>query len=125
MLLYDFGAQYSPRAGAERAKGNSSAGLNLASPEAAWDHSRTTMLAGNYDVALECCCPDNTKIVERLQKFGKIKTKRVFRRVTSIEKVFQDNKAARYKVHRDVNGTNLTTYVSFARVEDQRKIAGY
>jgi len=99
--------------------------LNLSSPEAAWDHFKTAMIAGNYAAALECCCPENTDFVQRLTKFGQDKTNRVFRSVTSIEKVFQDNRSARYMVHRSINGTNLTTYVSFAKIAGQWKIASY
>ena len=99
--------------------------LNLSSPEAVWDHFKTAMLKGNYDLALECCCPENNNFVQRLTKFGQVKTNRVFSSVTSIEKVFQDNASAQYKVHRNINGTDLTTYVSFANIEGQWKITNY
>ena len=98
---------------------------NLSSPEAAWNYFKTAMLLGNYDMALECCCPENNKFVQRITKFGEIKTRKVFMSVTSIEKIFQDKDTAKYKVYRDINGTKLTTFVSFAKIGEQWKIASY
>ena len=98
---------------------------NLSTPENTWSMFRNALLEGNYDLAMEYCCPDKKKAVTRYKKLGKVKTRRIFRYITSIEKVYQDDNAAQYKINRDIKGKKLTTYMSFAKIDNQWKIDKY
>ena len=44
------------------------------------------------------------------------------RLIKSIEKVYQDEESAKYMLHRDIKGKNFTTYISFAKIDNQWKI---
>ena len=98
---------------------------NLSTPEETWNQFRKALLEGNYDLALEYCCPDSNKAVTRYKRLGKVKTSRIFKKITSIEKIYQDDDVAQFMVHRDIRGKNLTTYMSFARIDNQWKIDKY
>jgi len=99
--------------------------LNLSSPESTWNEFRNTVTAGNFTLAEACFYSSENRTVKRYKKLGKVKANRVFKTIKSIEKVYQDEDSAKYMVHRDINGKNLTTYVSFAKIDDQWKIDKY
>ena len=99
---------------------------NLSSPEATWNAFKKAVIQGNYDMALESfCCPEESKKVNRYKKLGAVKTNRIFKKIKSIEKVYQDEDTAKYKLHRDIKGANFTTYISFAKKDNQWKIHRY
>jgi hypothetical protein len=98
---------------------------NLSTPEETWNQFRKALLEGNYDLAMEYCCPDKNKAVNRYKRLGKVKTSRIFKNIKSIEKVYQDDDVAQFMVHRDIKGKNLTTYMSFAKIDNQWKIDKY
>jgi hypothetical protein len=100
-------------------------GVNLSSPEVTWNEFKKAIVEGNYDMALECCCPGETKKINRYKKLGSVKTSRIFRAIKSIEKVYQDEETAKYMLHRDIKGKNFTTYISFAKIDNQWKINKY
>ena len=106
-------------------RNTSSQEINLSTPEQTWNLFRKALLEGNYDLAMECCCPDKSKAVIRYQRLGKVKTSRIFRKITSIEKVYQDDDVAQFMIHRNIKGKKLTTYMSFAKIDDQWKIDKY
>ena len=99
--------------------------VNLSSPEATWNEFKKAVIQGNYDMAVEYCCPGESKKVNRYKKLGTVKTNRIFNTIKSIEKVYQNEDTAKYKLHRDVKGKNFTTYISFAKIDNQWKINKY
>ena len=99
--------------------------LNFSTPEATWQQFKNAMIAGDLDLALACCCPGSNRLLNRYKKFGKVKASRAFRSVKSIEKVHQDDASTQFRVNRDINGTQFTTYISFAKIDDQWKINKY
>ena len=115
------GISFSPSA----AQATSRQGINLSSPEATWNEFKKAIVGGNYDMALKCCCPEESKKVSRYKRLGSVKTNRIFRTMKSIEKVYQNEETAKYMLHRDVKGRNFTTYISFAKIENQWKINKY
>ena len=100
-------------------------GINLSSPEATWNAFKKAIVKGDFDMALECCCPEESKKISRYKKLGAAKTNRIFKSIKSIEKVYQDEETAKYMVHRDIKGKNFTTYMSFAKIDNQWKINKY
>ena len=100
-------------------------GINMSSPEATWNAFKKAVVQGNYDMALECCSPGESKKISRYKKLGTVKTNRIFKTIKSIEKVYQDEETAKYMVHRDIKGKNFTTYMSFAKIDNQWKINKY
>ena len=107
------------------AQATSQLGINLSSPEATWNEFKKALVGGNYEIALKCCCPGESKKVSRYKRLGAVKTNRIFRTMKSIEKVYQDEETAKYMLHRDVKGRNFTTYISFAKIDNQWKINKY
>jgi len=100
-------------------------GINMSSPEATWSAFKKAVVQGNYDKALECCSPEESKKISRYKKLGAVKTNRIFKTIKSIEKVYQDEETAKYMVHRDIKGKNFITYMSFAKIDNQWKINKY
>ena len=99
--------------------------VNLSSPEATWNAFKKAVVQGNYDMALEYCCPGESRKINRYKKLGSVKTSRIFKTIKSIEKVYQDEEKAKYMLHRDIKGKNFTTYISFAKIDNQWKINKY
>ena len=65
-------------------------GINMSSPEATWNAFKKAVVQWNYDMALECCSPGESKKISRYKKLGTVKTNRIFKTIKSIEKVYQD-----------------------------------
>ncbi len=59
---------------------------NLSTPEETWNQFRKALLEGNYDLAMEYCCPDKNKAVNRYKRLGKVKTSRIFKNIIPLKK---------------------------------------
>jgi hypothetical protein len=59
------------------------------------------------------------------EKMRESKRMRILQAITSIKKVYQTEDWAKYKIIRDVNGVDVSSYVYFAKIDDLWKIDHY
>ena len=95
---------------------------SYSSPEETWRHFKNALLDGNYDSAKDCYYSSHKNNINIFKKIGAFKTKKIIRQMRSLEKVHQENDTAKYMIVRDMQGVEITTYVYFARINNEWKI---
>ena len=92
------------------------------SPQETWLHFKNALLDGNYESAIKCYYSSKRNNVNKFRKIGDFKTKQMIRQMKSLEKVNQEEDTAKYLLVRDMQGVEITTYVYFARINNEWKI---
>jgi hypothetical protein len=98
----------------------------FSSPEATWSIHRQALINGDVEAALACFVPNSAKDYGRgYRELGKQEMKRLAREMKPIEKITQDNQYAKYRIIRDINGSDITFYIYFLNVMGNWKIDHY
>ena len=99
-----------------------SANQQFASPEQTWTLYKNALLEGDYELTEKCCCPGKTKHVFVYKRMRESKRQQILQNIKSLEKVYLKKDEAKYKLIKDVNGVDVSSYVYFARIDNQWKI---
>lgn len=99
-----------------------SANQQFSSPEQTWTLYKNALLEGDYELAEKCCCPGKTKHVFVYKRMRESKRQQILQNIKSLEKVYLKKDEAKYKLIKDVNGVDVSSYVYFARIDNQWKI---
>ena len=98
----------------------------FSSPEATWSVHRQALINGDIDTALACFVPNSAEDYRKgYQGLGKEEMGRLAREMKPIEKITQDDQYAKYRIIRNINGTDITFYIYFANVLGNWKIDHY
>jgi len=110
------------------ATSNSSESLQeqtFATPEQTWDQFKAAILDGDFDAAQKCCCQSNSKGVLKFEKMDAEKRKNIILSMQELTKIHQQEDKAKYKLIRNSNGANFSTFVYFEKIDDEWKIENY
>jgi hypothetical protein len=99
-----------------------SANQQFSSPEQTWVLYKDALMKGDYELAIKCFCPDKTKQVLVFERMRESKRQRILQSMGSIKKIYQHEERAKYQLVRGINGVGITSYVHFARIENEWKI---
>jgi hypothetical protein len=99
-----------------------SANQQFSSPEQTWVLYKDALMKGDYELAKKCFCPDKTKQVLVFERMRESKRQRILQSIKSLEKVYLKKDEAKYKLIKDVKGVDVSSYVYFARIDNQWKI---
>jgi len=95
------------------------------SPEETWRHFKNALMNGNYKSAKDCYYNSSKNSIYKFKKIGHSKTKQLIQQIKSFNKISQDSDKAKYLVVRDMRGVAFSTYVYFARINNEWKIEKY
>jgi hypothetical protein len=95
------------------------------SPEQTWDQFKAALFSGNFYAARQYCSASNARGVNRFEKMNGEKRKDIVESMQDITKVHLQGDKAKYKLIRNSNGFNLTTYVYFEKISNEWKIENY
>ena len=97
----------------------------FATPEETWNHFKSAIMDGDFETAFKCCCPDESRSVLKFEKMAPEKRKTIIESMGPIQKIVQQDKAAKYRLPRNSNGATFYTYVYFEKENAAWKIAGF
>ena len=97
----------------------------FSTPEQTWGQFKTAILEGDFDSAHECCRQDKSKGVLKFKKMGTEKRKNIVESMQEIEKIHLQENTAKYKLIRNSNGSALSTFVYFEKIDNEWKIENY
>ena len=105
--------------------GNSSQPQLFASPEQTWSNFKTAIVAGDFDAAHKCCCDSKGKGVLKFKKMNEDKRISIIQSMQELIKIHLSENKAKYKLTRNANGTNFSTFVYFEKIDNDWKIKSY
>ena len=95
------------------------------SPKRTWVHFKKALISGDYERAYKYCCPESNKFINKFERLGREKVIDIFQSMKPIEKIYQHEDKAKYKVPRNINGKELISYLYFAKIDNEWKINKY
>ena len=105
--------------------GDSSQPHIFATPEQTWNQFKAAILEGDFDTAHKCCITSKTKGVLKFKKMAAEKRKSIVQSMQELKKIHLHDDTAKYKLTRNSNGSLLSTFVYFKKVDDEWKIENY
>ena len=105
--------------------GNSSQPHIFATPEQTWHQFKAAILEGDFDTAHKCCITSRARGVLKFEKMAAEKRKRIVQSMQELKKIHLQEVTAKYKLTRNSNGSHLSTFVYFEKINDEWKIKSY
>ena len=93
----------------------------FSTPEQTWGIYHDALQKGDFDLAKKCCV-GKTKHVAIFQRMQETKRLRILQNIKSLDKIHVEGDKAKYRLVKDLNGVDVTSYVYFARIDNQWKI---
>lgn len=97
----------------------------FSSPEKTWATYKKALIEGDITLALECHVPGDNEYAEIYQAMGPERLNEMALKMRPIEKITSDETSAKYRIKRDLNGTDITYFVYFTNINGEWKILQY
>ncbi|MDX2433327.1 MAG: DUF4878 domain-containing protein [Desulfobacterales bacterium] len=97
----------------------------FATPEQTWSQFKAAILEGDFDTAHKCCTDSKTKGILKFKKMTAEKRESIVQSMQELKKIHLQKDTAKYKLTRNSNGSLLSTFVYFEKIDDEWKIKNY
>lgn len=97
----------------------------FATPEQTWSNFKSAIMAGDFEAAHKCCCDSKGKGVLKFKKMNEDKRISIIQSMEELTQIHLQENAAKYKLTRNANGTNLSSFVYFEKIDNEWKIKSY
>ena len=97
----------------------------FATPEQTWSNFKSAIMAGDFEAAHKCCCDSKGKGVLKFKKMNEDKRISIIQSMEELTQIHLQENAAKYKLTRNTNGTNLSSFVYFEKIDNEWKIKSY
>ena len=97
----------------------------FATPEQTWSNFKTAIMASDFDAAHKCCCDSKGRGVLKFEKMNEDKRISILQSMQELIQIHLQGNTAKYKLTRNANGTNLSTFVYFEKIDNEWKIKSY
>ncbi|SPD73053.1 exported hypothetical protein [uncultured Desulfobacterium sp.] len=93
----------------------------FSSPEKTWQVYKHALIRGDFALAEKCHMP-KSRHIEIYKKLGKEKTKEIALAMRNIERISGDDKMAKYRIRRNIEGNEITFYIYFTNLFGEWRI---
>ena len=93
----------------------------FSSPEKTWKVYKQALIKGDLSLAEKCHMP-KSRHIEMYKKLGKKETKKAALAMKNIERISGDDKIAKYRILRDIEGKEITFYIYFTKLFGEWRI---
>ena len=98
----------------------------FSSPEKTWELFRSSLLAGDIELANKCLMPKYREKHDSMRKaIGDDKMKRMVEEMRPIQKIIKEDGRAKYRIKRKIGNQDITFYIYFVEVFGKWKILRY
>ena len=97
----------------------------FATPEETWGHFKSAIMDGDFETAFKCCCSGESRAVLKFEKMAPEKRRIIIESMGPIQKIVQQDNAAKYRLPRISSGATFYTYIYFEKENAAWKIAGF
>jgi hypothetical protein len=98
----------------------------FSSPDKTWRLYKSALIAGDFELAHNCLMPRFAEEHDAIRKaIGDEKMKEKAKAMRPIEKVTEEDEAAKYRIKRKMGDQDITFYIYFVRVFGNWKILRY
>lgn len=94
----------------------------FSSPESTFDTYKKALAEGDIETALECYVQGEGKVEEVFRAMGKELVKKIWGEMGDIQKITSDNKSAKYRSRKTMDGQEITFYIKFINNEGEWKM---
>ena len=97
----------------------------FAKPVQTWSYFKTAIMAGDFEAAHKCCSDSKSKRVLKFKKMNEDKRISIIQSMQELIQIHLQENTAKYKLTRKANGTNLSTFVYFEKIDNDWKIKSF